>query len=161
MRGGIRLVLGTAAVIGGGLGIVILIPLLGVGSRLGFPGESLLFLVFALYVYGIWGGVGALSDRKSWRTHAKYFWLCQVPAFSSPALAYFVSSGAGFWVYARVSPLGAGAHAYLGSTVQFAIGKGDPGFAIGVNLLALGVAFLIHQTTPNDTLSLPANSDSA
>jgi hypothetical protein len=150
MRGRIRLLLGTVAVIGGVLGIVVLVPLLAVGSRLGFPGEYLLFLAFALYVYGIWGGVGALRDRNGWQTHAKYFWLFQVPAFSSPAFAYFVASGAGVWVYARVSPLGAGAHAYLGSAVQFAVGKGHPGFALGVNLLALGVAFAIHRTTPND-----------
>jgi hypothetical protein len=146
----LRLLFGSIAVVGSVLGIVMLIPFLAVGSRFGFPGEYMLFLVFALYVYGIWGGIGAVRNHTGWQRHTKYFWLAQVPAFYAPAFAYVVSSCAGVWVYARVSPLGAGAHAYLGSAVQFALGKGLPGLAVGVNLLALGIVVVLQRITPAD-----------
>lgn len=95
---------GLAALLGSLLGLVFMVPLLLQGGMFGFPGEFLLFATFALYSYGVWSGLQALRQRAGWVKGARWFWLAQVPAYSSPAFSLFISCAAGVWPYVRFGP---------------------------------------------------------
>lgn len=145
MHRNLRLAFGVAALGGSALGLVVMIPVLAVGGRLGFPLEYLLFCVSALYAYGIWAGIQALKGADNWRKHNTYFWLAQVPGLVTPSFAFLVSAAAGTWLYLRLAPsLGAGLSFYLGSGMQIAYAKGTGVTLIGVNVVALTLALFLR-----------------
>lgn len=141
------LTFGLLAVVGSILGLASMLPLLVQGSLFGFPGELFLFLTTALYGFGLWSGVQAIRQRAGWPSHARWFWLAQVPAVASPVLSFFISCAAGAWIYVRFGPngLGAGVSAYLGSGLRWSYGQGTPELAIGVNVLAACLALLLFS----------------
>ncbi len=140
----LRLGLGTLAIVGSILGLVVMVPVLAVGGRLGFPLEYLLFCVFALYVYGIWAGARALTNDPNWQRYNSYFWIAQVPGVVTPSFAFLVSAAAGTWVYVRITPtLGAGLTFYLGSGMQISYAKATGVTLLGANLVALGIGLFL------------------
>jgi len=141
----LRTAFGALAICGSFLGLVVMIPVLAIGGRLGFPLEYLLFCAFALYIYGVWAGIKALKNDPNWRKYNAYFWAAQVPGLVTPTFAFLVSAAAGAWLYLRLSPtLGAGVGFYLGSGMQIAYAKGAGVTLLGVNVVALGLALFIR-----------------
>lgn len=143
---------GLAALLGSLLGLVFMVPLLLQGGMFGFPGELLLFATFALYAYGVWSGLQALRQRARWARGARWFWLAQVPAYSSPVFSLFISCAAGVWPYVRFGPtgLGAGVSAYLGSGFRWSYGQGSPALVVGINALALAAAVYLFHVSRNE-----------
>jgi hypothetical protein len=143
---------GLASLIGSVIGLIFMAPLLLQGGMFGFPGELLLFVTFALYSYGVWSGLQALRQRAGWPKGAKWFWLAQVPAYSSPVFSLFISCAAGVWPYIRFGPtgLGGGVSAYLGSGFRWSYGQGAPFVLVGVNVLALAAAAYLFHASHNE-----------
>lgn len=141
---------GISAVAGSIVGLVSMIPLLLQGGHFGFPGELLLLLSLSFYAFGIWSGIKAIRRRDGWSRSARWFWLAQVPMFSSSTFSFLISCAAGLWVYGRYSSqgLGAGASAYLGSGLRWSYGQGTPEVVVGINILALLAALFLFKRSP-------------
>lgn len=134
-------VLGVVAIAGSVLGLAMLVPILLQGSIFRAIDQLALASVVFLYGYGIWSGVAALKARSGWRTHARYFWVAQVPSVSSSLVTFAVSCGAGAWLYLRFGSagVGAGGAAYVGSGYQWSYMQQKPELLVGVNVLALAI----------------------
>lgn len=140
-----RNVLGVLAIGGSVLGLVMLLPVLAIAGRLGFPLEYLVFCAFAVYVFGIWAGYTALSNHQGWQRTNSVFWLAQVPGVVTPKFSFLVSAAAGSWIYIRIEPtLGAGIIMYAGSGVQIAYKTSADVILVGANFLALALVFVLR-----------------
>ena len=142
-------VLGVVAIAGSALGLAMMVPILMQGSIFRAIDQLALLSVVLLYGYGIWSGIGAVKGRSGWRTHARYFWVAQVPSISSSLVTFAVSCGAGAWLYLRLGSagVGAGAAAYMGSGSQWSYMQHKPELLLGVNVLAL--AIVVWLSLPN------------
>ena len=143
MRRGIDTGIGILAIGGGAVGLVVAAmqivrapPSLAIG---------LVVILFAIaYMFGIWCGVAILQRRPGWLRMNRIFWGMQVVSIASPLVSYSFSSGALFVVWGRLSPWGAGFHAWLGSNFDIAVGR-DSHVLFGLNLFALAITVYLAR----------------
>jgi hypothetical protein len=153
-------VLGAIAITGSVLGLAMMVPLLMQGSLFRVMDQLALLSVVMLYGYGIWSGIEAVRGRPGWRTHARYFWVAQVPSISSSLVTFAVSCGAGAWLYIRAGSggIGAGGAAYIGSAYQWSYMQHKPELLVGVNVLALAIVGWIFFLDRSDKLPADVNA---
>jgi ABC-type xylose transport system permease subunit len=120
------------------------------------------FPFMLLYAWGVYCGVQLMEGQGKGLASAAWYWLIQVPSFTSPLLGYLFTSGA----YALVSytPSTAGL-TYLfifGSKFEYSLLQPDKPFSFGINLFALLVAGLLfwrfrqaHMATPPAVIAEP------
>jgi len=134
-----RRLLGLLAIGGGVLGVTVAIPLVAQATRVI---EWVIFILFVgVYAWGVWGGLILIEGRPRAERINRWFWLIQIPAFTTPAIGYSLSCGFHFVVSLTFSPFKLGVSSYLGSSYNFQLLQDDQPFSIGVNLFAL-VVFL-------------------
>lgn len=155
-----RRTLGVLATGGGAIGIAISMMQV---AQIGWS-FSLLFLAMgmALYAWGMACGV-ALLESQPRAEHANFwFWLVQVPIFTSPIATYFFSAGAVFLVKVDFWPLGIHWNAFLGSQFSLQVGMAQP-YGFGINFLALGICYWLwrwfdFRPAPGQTIGTGAAS---
>lgn len=137
-----RRTLGILAIGGGGVGVAVSVAQAWqVGWSL-----ALVFLAVAvaLYAWGIGCGVALLEERPR-AEHANFwFWLAQVPVFTSPFATYFFSAGALLLVKVDFWPMAIHWNAFLGSQFTFQVGMHQP-YGFGLNFLALVICFWLWR----------------
>lgn len=105
-----------------------------------------LALGMTFFLWGIWCGVQMLEGARQALYRNALFWLAQAPLLQTPIFGYTVFCGAQLQVFAKLSPFQLG---FFGSGfgAQFNLNLGQPGarFAIGVNLVALGISFWLMR----------------
>ena len=108
----------------------------------GWSALDLLFILAfsALFCFGAWSGVWALQKRHGWLRLSKLFWATQIVAFSSPIISYQFFSGAVILFTLKLTSIGFGTHAYLGSQFSYSLFRPED-TQVGLNVLAL-CAFL-------------------
>ncbi len=103
---------------------------------------SALFCV--LFMFGGYAGVLAIRRSRGWLHFTTLFWLIQVPVLSSPVISYAFASGGFVTAWLQLyPPIHVGTNFFLGSTFTFNLFTSGVPFAIGVNVIALAVSFLL------------------
>ena len=106
-----------------------------------------IFMAFAIvFVYGIVAGVLIIERTERATALALPFWLAQIPVIQSPLITYGLFTGAKFDILIQ-SGLDIGLTWSAGSSFSFYLLSGNP-FAIGVNVVAIGVCYLILKNSP-------------
>jgi len=96
--------------------------------------------VTTLYAWGIWCGVKLIEAQPgAERSNFKY-WLVQIPAFSSPIIGYFLSSGFHVTASIQFSPLKLNGDFLVGSKFNYSLMQTDQPVVVGVNVFALAIA---------------------
>jgi hypothetical protein len=96
-----------------------------------------------LFMFGGYAGVLAIRRSRGWLHFTTLFWLIQVPVLSSPVISYAFASGGFVTLWLQLyPPIHVGTNFFLGSTFTFNLFKSGVPFAIGVNVVALGVSVL-------------------
>jgi hypothetical protein len=103
----------------------------------------------------MWCGVRLLEGARGAERANGWFWLAQVPAFSSPVLGYFLSSGFHFTLYLQPSPLDVRVNFLLGSLFQYSLLQPQAPVSIGLNFFALAVACWLFRGLPPNNSSKP------
>lgn len=141
--------LGLLMLIGSLLALFTLFPFLAHTGKLTPLLEIALFLLAVLYGVGAWCGLQALRQAPSWQVWGRWFWLLQVPMFSTPSMSFLTSCGAGAWVYMRFGNHGLqpGGSMLLGSAVSVTSGQISPDLMVGINLFATALAAFLFWST--------------
>lgn len=138
-----RRIVGVLTLGGGSVGVTAALPLLLARSN---PIEWLFCIGFiVIYAWGAWCGVRLLENRPGAERSAAKYWLIQIPAFGSPILGYFLSSGFHITVVLQAFPFKIDGNVFLGSTFNYSLMQiGKPWF-IGINVFAAAVAWWLTR----------------
>lgn len=137
-----RRLLGTLALGGGFLGLVVILTQILQGAS---AVSLLLYIPFsAVFAWGVWAGIAMLESHPDALQLNKWYWAVQIPYFlTQPLSAFFYSGGAvlfGFQIHERKMNL----QALFGSQFQFAINS-ERVTEVGINIFALlAAAYLWH-----------------
>lgn len=138
-----RRAIGILTLGGGSIGIAAAITLLLTRTN---PIEWIFCIAFmAVYAWGVWCGVRLLEGQLGAERSSLRYWLAQVPAFGSPLLGYFLSSGFHTTVSVQFAPLKLNGNFLLGSTFNYSLFQPDQPWFIGVNVFAAAVAWLLAR----------------
>lgn len=138
-----RRVLGVLALGGGAIGfIATLMALLGSDN----PVVWLLLLVFlGIYAFGVVCGIAMLEGHADALRANTAYWAVQVPAISTYAFGYFVSSGGHVTVYFNWVLQKIQVDFLLGSVFRFNLMQEPDSRRVGINVFALAIVlFLIR-----------------
>lgn len=140
----VRIGLGALTVVGGLAGIGIVLLAMYRNAQI----IPILAIVMAAYVYGVWSGISMLQLRPGWLRRNEIYWLMQMPALTTTFIGYWFASGAYFFVYLKLFPVGLGFNAFLGSFFGFNFMRPEQP-TVGLNLIALGAWFYLRRLKTN------------
>jgi ABC-type xylose transport system permease subunit len=136
-----RRVFGTLTLGGGYLGLVMWAILLFGPDVLLAKLLSVPFML--LYAWGIYSGVQLIEGQGKGLASASWYWLIQVPSFTSPVLGYLFTNGAYALVIYTPSASSWSSHFIFGSKFEYSIMQADKPVSFGINLFALLVAAIL------------------
>ena len=97
---------------------------------------KLLVLPFmGLYLWGVWCGLRMIEVGEGALRMNRWFWLLQVPMFTTPWLGYRFGTGLLGW-FALKAPMEVQAQARFGSEFEYSLLEGKP-LMLGINVVAL------------------------
>lgn len=135
---------GVLAIGGGAIGLGSLMTAVLQGRMPAASHGFVMVLAAAFFGWGIWCGVQLLEGGRRALARNALFWIAQVPLLQTPFLDYGAFCGAQLQLIFKLAP---GELGILGSVLgaQFGLGLGQAGarIAIGINLVALCVAFFL------------------
>ena len=138
-----RRIVGVLTLGGGSVGVTAALPLLLARSN---PIEWLFCIGFiVIYAWGAWCGVRLLENRPGAERSAAKYWLIQIPAFGSPILGYFLSSGFYITVVLQAFPFKIDGNVFLGSTFNYSLMQTGKPWFIGINVFAAAVAWWLTR----------------
>jgi hypothetical protein len=139
------LIIGIVMLAGSVLAIGLSVATLTLGLIVQAPNLAVLLLTFVFFGFGAWSGIQAIRQRTNWPRHARWFWLVQIPMYSSSTFSFSVACGAGVWTFLRLKELNTtfGASAYFGSGFSLTYHRASPSLVIGINLLAAAIAIYL------------------
>lgn len=146
-----RRIIGTLTLGGSFLGLVLWLMLAVGQSQLL---AKILSAPFALgYLWGLWCGIQLLEGNGRGLRQSTWFWVIQIPTFSSPVLGYLFTSGA----YVTVTYLPATSSfnwmMTLGSKFECSLMQADKPWMFGINFIAIVVASLLFWRFRNAHLA--------
>lgn len=141
-----RRALGILAIGGGAIGLSSSMMAVLQGRGLATTNLFVIALGMGFFLWGVWCGVQMIEVSAQAVRRNAFFWLAQVPLLQTPILGYTAFCGAQLQVFIKLSPIDA---TFAGSVLgaQFGLNLGQPGarIAIGINVLAAGVAFWLIE----------------
>jgi len=152
-----RRLLGILAIGGGAIGATQCFVAMTSASRV--IEWLFVLLAFAFYGWGVWCGTRLIEGRPGAEQSNRRFWLVQVPTFSTPAVAYFLTCGFHLTVKLEFAPFKLGANFLLGSTFNYSLLQPEAPIYIGMNVFAFGIAgWLIHTGHKEKAVALSSQS---
>lgn len=138
-----RRILGILTLGGGAVGFTVAASLL---TTLSGMNAVLCVAIIALYAWGVWCGIKMLECQPGWEGPAIGYWMAQIPAFGSPLLGYFVSSGFHVTTTMQFSPWQFDINFLVGSTFSYSFMHPEQPWLVGVNLFALAVVMWLMRS---------------
>lgn len=105
----------------------------------------LMAFILLMYLIGLYVGV-RLFEQTSVQVLKEnlYFWLLQIPIFMSPIFGYQFNNGMMFNLWLSTSD-GFNFAAALGSTFNFSLMQWHQPWALGVNVVAIAIVFMLQH----------------
>ncbi len=104
-------------------------------------------LAVAFFGWGIWCGVQLLEGKRQALAWNALFWMVQIPLLQTPMLNYGAFCGAQLQLIFKLAPAEIGMlGSVLGAQLGFGLGQAGARVAVGINLVALGIAFFLVRS---------------
>lgn len=138
----IRRILGTLALGGGAVGLSTMA--LAVPHATGVIAGTALLTFAAIYVFGIWCGIGMLEQRPGAEGLNSVYWLLQVPTLNTYGLSYLLVSGLGVTLGLGWNPIHFKFAYAIGSAWYLYLFTTPDETWVGINIVALGIACFLR-----------------